>query len=160
MSPVPAEIRLPLTLYPSRFAALLLAASSVALAAFCAWFIGRAPWLFGVSVAFLVALALVFASDCLPQAAYLRLTAEGFGWRRFYLRRQAYRWKDVDRFEVDWSDESPTVKFRLSPSYRERHGIRALTGNDSAASRLLADNYGMKPKDLAALLNDLRQCYG
>ena len=104
--------------------------------------------------------ACVFASSLVSNSAWLKLNADGFVVKNLF-REESYKWSDIESFVLitkRYLGVIPIyryVGFRFSESYRKRGIIRkaslALVGFD----RNLAENYGLKAKVLAQLLEKL-----
>lgn len=92
-----------------------------------------------------------------PKAAYLKLAADGFTYCGLF-RAHTVRWAQVMEFGIMrvniWM-----VAWNFSADYpppgRARTLIRWFYGYEAA----LPDTYGMKPQDLLALMETLRQRY-
>jgi hypothetical protein len=104
----------------------------------------------------IVAVAQLFMSG------YLMLTPEGFTVRG--LGRQ-YRtaWSDVAGFSAirptSMYPVSKMIVYNFAPGYSRMPGIRRLGRQISGYEAGLPDTYGMKPDDLAALMNEWRARY-
>ncbi|MDE3201575.1 MAG: hypothetical protein KGN79_11720 [Acidobacteriota bacterium] len=98
----------------------------------------------------------VFVLQLLPGAAYLRLNSDGFRFCSLFRRSSLILWQDVSDFRVvpiPPSGHRMVVFDRQgAPSRKVRRINRHLVG----ASDGLPDSYGLKPEELAALLNEWR----
>jgi hypothetical protein len=101
--------------------------------------------------------SLVFAVQFMPSASYLSLTAEGFVVSALFRKWPLIRWEDVSAFRV--AAAPPTgIKMVVFDWHRGTKPLlrkinRALVG----AGEGLPDTYGLKPGDLAELLNRWRE---
>ena len=101
--------------------------------------------------------SLVFAVQFMPSASYLSLTTEGFIVSALFRKWPLIRWEDVSEFRV--AAAPPTgmkmvvFDWHRSTKPRLRRINRALVG----AGEGLPDTYGLKPGDLAELLNRWRK---
>jgi len=85
-----------------------------------------------------------------PGAAWLKLDSQGFTVRAWF-KENAYRWTDIKEFKLITYRYMGFIPIRRSVGFtfsRKRNIIARIAGFD----RILPDNYGMKPKDLMALL--------
>jgi hypothetical protein len=110
-----------------------------------------------------LAVLAIFGIRLLPGASYLKIDDHGFTVRSIFRDHHQFQWKDIEGFKVItmrymgfiplWS----RVGYDFAESYRKRSlpgkVVHALARYDG----LLPDNYGMKAKDLAALLESLRR---
>ena len=93
----------------------------------------------------------------MPSASYLSLTTEGFIVSALFRKWPLIRWEDVSEFRV--AAAPPTgmkmvvFDWHRSTKPRLRRINRALVG----AGEGLPDTYGLKPGDLAELLNRWRK---
>ncbi len=99
----------------------------------------------------------VFGMQFLPGASYLRLTQEGFVVCSLFRQKPLVSWQEASGFRVA---PVPFSRTRLvvydstsnPTNARTRRVNRSLIGADEG----LPDTYGMKPQDLADLLNSWR----
>jgi hypothetical protein len=74
-----------------------------------------------------------------------------------------YRWTDIKEFNLithrymGFIPIRRLVCFKFSENYGKRNAVARLAGAIAQFDRTLPDNYGMKPKDLAALLEFCRR---
>jgi hypothetical protein len=101
--------------------------------------------------------SLVFAVQFMPSASYLSLTAEGFIVSALFRKWPLIRWEDVSEFRVASVPPTGTkmvvFDWHRSAKQRLRKINRALVG----AGEGLPDTYGLKPGELAELLNRRRE---
>lgn len=97
--------------------------------------------------------SLVFAVQLLPGSSYLLLEPDGFTVRTLY-RLQKYRWAEVERFGVTRIGGNKTVAFDFSGQYGKDRVARQVAAGISGYEGTLPDTYGMKPEQLAELLNE------
>jgi hypothetical protein len=95
----------------------------------------------------------------LPGTSYLELRPEGWTMRTLLGRRFHYRWGDVERFYTVQDGFSRKVVLNFSPSCREMPSLRSFNAATLGYEGAL-ENYGMRPTDLAALLEQYRKKYG
>jgi hypothetical protein len=106
--------------------------------------------------------ALVFAGQLLPGSSCLLLNESGFTVRMWF-RDSTYRWCDIETFGIitwrQWGiiPVRRSVSFRYSANRRKHVNVglkiaNAIAGFDGS----LPDNYGMKAKDLAAVMDQWR----
>ena len=101
----------------------------------------------------------VFGLHLHPKAAYLHLSTDGFTFCSLF-RAHTVRWAHVQEFAV--IEVAPTTRMVAwnftsdHPATGRARGIsKALSGYEAA----LPDTYGMKPQELADLLNKLLHQY-
>lgn len=109
-----------------------------------------------LSVGFFALCAVVFALQLVPGASYLRITDEGFVFCSLFRKSPLVPWREVSEFRVASVPPSShkLVVYDLNNALRPaiRSVNRALVG----ASDGLPDTYGLKPQELADLLNSWR----
>jgi hypothetical protein len=100
--------------------------------------------------------AIVFALQFIPRASYLWITNEGFTFCSLFRRSPVFLWHDVSDFRVASVPPSrhPLVVFNWTAKPDRRIGRvnRHLVG----ATDGLPDTYGLRPEELADLMNDWR----
>lgn len=91
-----------------------------------------------------------------PRAAYLELREDGFTFCGLF-RAHSVRWADVREFGVMDVSGNLMVGWNFTADYarsgRARVVAKTLTGYEAA----LPDSYGMKPRELADVMESLRQ---
>jgi len=113
----------------------------------------------GYFVAGFFALGLVvFALQFHPKAAYLHLAPEGFTFCGLF-RAHTVRWIEVDEFGVTRVGPNSMVAWDYRPNYEPHARGRALSISVCGYEAALPDTYGMKPHELATLMENLRQKY-
>ena len=113
----------------------------------------------GGMLSFICAVGVMVAnvSPLVPGAAWLKLDSQGFT-ARYWFKDTTYRWTDIKEFNVITYRYMAVIPirrlvcFKLSESFGRRNAVVRLAGAIAQFDRTLPDNYGMKPKDLAALL--------
>jgi hypothetical protein len=114
------------------------------------WYI----WLIG---AFFGLCALVFAVQLIPSSTYLRLSPQGFTVRSLFRTAPMILWRDVSEFQVAVLPRQKLVVYESTattmPTLRKIN--RALVG----AGEALPNSFGLKPQELADLMNAWRQTY-
>jgi hypothetical protein len=104
---------------------------------------------FGSCVAF-------FAVQLVPGASYLRIRSEGFRRCSLFRKGPLILWRDVSDFRV--ASVPPTghrivvFDWHAAPNRSSRQIDRHLLGGTDA----LPDNYGLRPEELAELMNEWR----
>jgi hypothetical protein len=91
-----------------------------------------------------------------PKAAYLRLTAEGFTYCALF-RKFSFLWNDISKFGVAVVSDREMVGWNFAEHYTRSRRGRALSTRLSGYESALPDTYGMTAKDLASLMETLRQ---
>ena len=138
---------------------LVLCAAFVAVGAVLA---GNGAWEVWLGVLFFGAGAVVFAVLLLPRSAYLRIGPEGFTICSLF-RARSLRWADVDTFQVATFHQQigsrKMVVFNFSPHYQGSRRGHKLAVAISGYAGGLPDTYGMRPEELANLLNEYRRRY-
>ena len=155
-TPLPS---LPLTLRPTRVRTALLLLTCLGFTALGV-FMGRdGKWL-GYLIGGLFGLGVpVFVLQLHPRAAYLLLNEEGFTYCSLF-RAQAVLWVDVEGFGVIAINAFRMVAWNFVPGHPSTGRARMLSQAVSGYEAALPDTYGLKPKELANLLNALRQRWG
>ena len=121
----------------------------------------------GAMLSFFCVVGVLMSSVSLvPGAAWLKLDSQGFT-VRYWFKDNTYRWTDVKEFKLithRWMGFIPvhrSVGFTFSESYPKRNIVSRIVGALAQFDRNLPDNYGMKARDLAALLElSRRQAVG
>ena len=109
---------------------------------------------FSLQSLFLVVFGLVLIINISfwPHSLYaLLITPEGFIIKTL-LSRKSFRWMDVRNFEIKSSLNGQALYFNFSDSYKEQNLCLAGFGK-------LTHSYGLKPEELADLLNRKRSEY-
>ncbi|MBN9662652.1 MAG: hypothetical protein J0H49_30920 [Acidobacteria bacterium] len=145
-------------LYPGRLRTLFLA---VACAVFTLMGLGAGGG--GLLWALLAGIgAFIFFTSLLPSAAWLKLDAQGFTYRIAF-REHRYNWADIRSFGVltrrylGIIPVSRIVCFTFTEEHKKTKSL--LLRMATAIARFdgqLPDNYGMKARDLAALMENWR----
>ena len=155
-TPLPS---LPLTLRPSRARTVLLLLACLGFTVLGGFMARGGEWL-GYLVGGLFALGVpVFVLQLHPRAAYLLLHEEGFTYCSLF-RAHAVRWADVQGFGVIAINRFRMVAWNFVPGYPRTGRTRMLSQAVSGYEAALPDTYGLKPKELAHLLDALRQRWG
>ncbi|MBN1554306.1 MAG: hypothetical protein JXA11_06145 [Phycisphaerae bacterium] len=98
-------------------------------------------WPFTVACVLLLLILVLWA---LPNSSYLQFNHEGLKIRHLF-KTTHYQWEDIQKF---WADRRITGQMGV---------YYLLNGNRLMQVRFLPDNYGMKPHELAVLLNQWRE---
>lgn len=97
----------------------------------------------------------------IPGAAFLKLDREGFT-ACYWFTETRYLWSDIAEFRVITYRRWGFIPFRrfvglrYTESSGKRHLLVRIVGTLARFDRCLPDNYGMKPKELALLLDRWR----
>ena len=111
--------------------------------------------LMGVAAAIFGIIGIIVAAVALfSERMVLRLTPEGFGFGTLK-KRYFYYWSDILVFGVG-DVGAKKVCFTLREHIRKDLGVREINRRAIGFDRFLPDTYGMKPMDLAKLLEDWR----
>ncbi|MGA9342387.1 MAG: STM3941 family protein [Rhodanobacteraceae bacterium] len=146
---------LPVELHPSGTRMVMLLLGSMAFVAIGVWQLPAHMAMGYASIGFFGLCALVFLLQLHPKCSYLSLRPEGFTFCALF-RKHEVKWADARAFTTVRIGPNKTVGWSYSNQFhahaRMRVLNRALAGIDAA----LPDSYGMRPEDLASLLNQLR----
>jgi hypothetical protein len=94
----------------------------------------------------------VFALQFFPSASYLRMTRDGFVCCSLFRKSPLIAWRDVSSIRV--GTVPPNQKMVVFDwEGASRQGVRRLNWALVGATDGLPDTYGMKPQELADLLN-------
>ena len=158
MNSRPADLQIPVTLRPSRGKTLLLVLG-------CAVFVGgsillihRDPLDGYLGTAFFGLGLLVFAVQLLPNATYLHLATEGFTYCTLF-RAFTVPWIWVDHFGILKIHSSRLVAWNYVPTLPTLSRARKLSKETRGFHAALPNSYGLKPQELADLLNALVERY-
>ena len=150
---------LPVTLHPSRIRTALLLLTCLGFTALGAFMVRDGEWL-GYLVGGLFALAVpIFVVQFHPRAAFLRLDEAGFTFCSLF-RAQTVRWETVADFGVITVHAFRMVAWNFVPGHPRTGRARMLSQAVSGYEAALPDTYGLKPVELANLMNTLRQRWG
>ncbi len=154
-----ADLELPVTLRTSRWKMILLLITSLLFVAGGIWIASEQP-LVGYSGAVFFGLGvIVFTIQLLPNSSYLHLTPEGFTFCRLY-RSRTVPWHLARDFAViRVSRLTPLVAWKYPPDFAAHPKARALSRALCGYDGQLPDTYGMRPQELADLLNSLQHRY-
>ncbi len=100
----------------------------------------------------------VFALQFHPKAAYLHLAPDGFTFCSLF-RAHTVRWTHVGEFAVICVGPNRMVAWNFTPDYPATGRARAISKSLSGYEAALPNTYGMKPHELADLLDSLRRRY-
>jgi len=140
-------------LQPSRIRAILFLLVCLVFVAVGCWIIIREnSWIGWLNVFFFGVGAVVFIMNLIPGKSYLKLTPEGFEVSSLS-RSYTYRWTEVAQFGVADVSFNKMVVFNYSPSYQKAKKGRRISRQLASWEAGLHDTFGMKPQDLADLLN-------
>jgi len=155
LTTAPADAPDTLLLRPSRRKSLLLLAIGVAFTASGVMLVRDGKTTGWFVLIFFGPCTVIFIGLLLPNAAYLRLTPEGFEVRSLF-RTFRQRWSDVASFHASRVGLNAMVMIRFAPSYKRQPTARAISTALTGGEGGLPDTYGHSAKDLAALLNAWR----
>jgi hypothetical protein len=148
-----------LLLRPSRGKALLMLTIGVAFTAGGALLVREGKTLGWFVLIFFALCTVIFVTLLLPNAAYLKLSPEGFEVRSMF-RSFRNRWSDVASFHAGRVGLNPMVMITFAPSYAAGRKVRAVAEALTGGEGGLPDTYGRSAKDLAELLNTWRARHG
>ena len=114
----------------------------------------------GPMISFVCAVGvIVSALSFVPGATWLKLDGQGFTVRKWF-RQDTYRWADIKDFRLITYRYMGIIPFRRSVGFTlsgKRNVVMRVAGALARFDRLLPDNFGMKPRDLMALLELCRR---
>lgn len=155
---MPAHLELPVTLRTSRRKMILLLITSLLFVAGGIRIASEQP-LVGYSGAVFFGLGvIVFTIQLLPNSSYLHLTPEGFTFCNLF-RSHTVPWHLARDFAVIRVSRRPLVVWKYSPDFAAHPKARALSRTLCGYDAALPDSYGMRPQELADLLNSLQHRY-
>jgi hypothetical protein len=115
----------------------------------------------GAMLSFICFIAILLtAASFIPGAMALKLSPQGLTIRNWF-KEESFRWSDVKEFRLityrylGFIPVRRSVGFRFSDTYK-RNVLRRIAGALVAFDRILPDNFGMKAKQLVALLETAR----
>ena len=156
---IPVTDALPMTLRPGRVRTAVLLFTFVAFTVLGVVMGRDGEWL-GYLIGGFFALGIpVFALQFHPRAAFLRLDEEGFTFCSLF-RSHTVRWADVEGFGVINVGAGRMVAWNFVPGRPHTGRARRLSQAISGYEAALPDPYGLKPTELATLLDTLRQRWG
>jgi len=109
-----------------------------------------------LSVGFFALCAAVFALQLMPGASYLRITDEGFVFCSLFRKSPLILWREVSDFRVASVPRSHHKLIVFDSNNALQSRIRSVNRALVGASDGLPDAYGLKPQELADLLNSRR----
>ncbi len=101
----------------------------------------------------------VFGLQFHPRAAYLQLSSDGFTFCSLF-RAQFVPWTQVREFAVIRVGQKRMVAWNFTPNHPARVRMRRISKALSGYEAALPDTYGLKPQELAEVLNSLLCEYG
>ena len=117
----------------------------------------------GAMYSFLFAACIiVFNAWIIPGAAWLKLDSRGFT-VRYWFAENTYRWTDIKEFKLltyrslGFIPVRRSVCFSFSESYGKRNIVLRVASKIAQYDRNLPNSYGMKAKELLALLELCRR---
>ncbi len=147
---------LPRTLRPSRTRTALMLLGSVAFVAIGVLMVrDHEPLGYLVGGSFALGVP-IFALQFHPRAAYLQLTGQGFTFCSLF-RAHTVEWKTVAEFGVIGIGAHRMVGWNFVPGHPRTGHARAISRALSSYEAALPDTYGLRPVELADLMNTLRQ---
>jgi hypothetical protein len=145
-------MELPVVLRSSRRKMLLMLLGSLAFVGAGFWMLSEHPVSGYTSIIFFGVCALAFCVNLLPNSSYLRLTPDGFTICSTF-RSRSIKWRDVGPFGVTRIGTKKMVGWDPSHPVSKLGKVnRVMCGYASA----MPDTYGLKPEELAEILNRLR----
>jgi len=111
-------------------------------------------------ISFVLAIVVIMSAVSLvPGATWLKLDSQGFTVRKWF-RQDTYRWADIKDFRLITYRYMGIIPFRRVVGFtfsRKQNVAARIVGALARFDRLLPDNFGMKPRDLMALLELCRR---
>jgi hypothetical protein len=158
ISAMPSDAPETMTLRPSRGKALLMLLIGVVFTASGILMVRDGRTMGWFVLIFFALCTVIFVTLLLPNAAYLRLSPEGFEIRSIF-RSFRNKWSDVTSFHAGRVGLNPMVLITFAPSYAVGRKARAVSSALTGGEGGLPDTYGRSAKELAALLNEWRARY-
>jgi len=100
--------------------------------------------------------ATVFTVQILPGASYLTISSDGFYFCSFFRRKPLIRWEEVAGFRVVRVPPSGHGLVAFERHMAEEGRVRRINRFLVGATDCLPDSYGLRPEELAELLNEWR----
>lgn len=148
-------------LRPSRWKTVLLLLISLTFVAIAVWM-----FLLGESRAIAIFTGLffglgviVFVVQLLPNSSWLRLDRDGFTIRSLY-RDSRSSWNDMLHFHPIRIRRNSMVGWKYAEEYEQSQTGRIVANTLTGVEGALPDTYGMKPAELADLMNSYVVKYG
>jgi hypothetical protein len=114
----------------------------------------------GAMISFICAAGVIISAlSLVPGAAWLKLDSQGFTVKKWF-REDTYRWTDIKEFKLITYYYMGFIPVRRSVGFtfsRKRNIVARIAGAIASFDRILPDNYGMKARDLMALLESSRR---
>lgn len=98
--------------------------------------------------------AVVAGIQFIPGSGHLRLRRDGFEFRSLW-RTKSYRWADVANFQTAEFYRKRFVVWDWAPGF-EKPRAASLHAKFAGVESGLPDSYGLKPNELATLMNEWR----
>lgn len=96
---------------------------------------------------------IVFVIQLIPNSSYLKLTKEGFEVKSLY-KTNFTKWSDIDVFTTGYISKNLMVLFNYSNNHNKYNTGKKLAKSIAGNEGALPNNYGMKAKNLAILMNE------
>ncbi|MBU2566215.1 hypothetical protein KKG46_01500 [Patescibacteria group bacterium] len=100
--------------------------------------------------------ALVFIVNAFPQAAYLKLSKEGFEVCSLF-RKSFTSWRDVKDFQAGKVSVNTMVVFDFTEEHLEYQGMKKVAETLTGHQGSLPDTYGKPANELAQIMTDWKQ---
>lgn len=98
----------------------------------------------------------VFALQFIPRASYLRITNEGFTFCSLFRKSPLFLWNDVSGFRVASVPPSRHPLIVFDWHAKPDRSIGRINRHLVGATNGLPDTYGLRPEELADLMNSRR----
>lgn len=102
----------------------------------------------------------VFAIQFIPSASYLRIQSEGFMFCSLFRKSPMIPWQEVSSFRVASVPPSGHRMVVFDRHTASNRGLRQINRHLVDATDGLPDSYGLRPEELANLLNIWRSEHG
>ena len=120
------------------------------------WGVKQGQPILWVPIVFFGLCSLVFLVQLHPESSSLTLTPEKFVVRSLF-RSYEHTWDEVDHFFPKNIASNKTVAFSYAPEYTGQQQARKISSKIAGAEAALPDTFGMKPDELASMLNAWKQ---
>lgn len=153
-----SNIQVPTTLRPSRLKSAILFVVCLLFVITGVWMVRNGESMGYLCGGFFALCLLVFGLQFHPKASYLHLTPDGFTLCSLF-RAHTVRWVHVREFAVIYVGPNRMVAWNFMPDHPPTGHARAISKSLSGYEAALPDTYGLKPEELAGLMENLRQRY-
>jgi hypothetical protein len=149
---------LPVTYRTRPLKMLFLVLGSGAFVSIGLWLLQREPFIALVCIIFFGLCGSIGLVGLLPNSSYLTLTEEGFLFSSLF-RKRFVAWSSVQSFVPLKIYSNSMVGWSYSSEFRDSRRFRRVNTAIAGVEAALPDTYGMPAKQLADLMNQLRDIY-